>query len=123
MRSVNRPDDPAYARFRFDAAREYAAGTHQIVTSGQTGDPDVDMAGQIAGAVDNLAGLLGLAGYKLSDVTRLGIYTTDIEAFLAQWGIVRARFEPDAVPPNTLVQVARFAHPGIRVEIEASAAR
>jgi hypothetical protein len=36
---------------------------------------------------------------------------------------VQARFEPDAVPPNTLVQVVRFAHPGIWVEIEASAAR
>jgi enamine deaminase RidA (YjgF/YER057c/UK114 family) len=123
MRSVNRPDDPAYARFRFDAAREYAAGSHQIVLSGQVGDPDSDLAGQVAGALDNVADLLGLAGYTLADVIRLGIYTTDVEAFLAQWGIVQARFEPDAVPPNTLVQVVRFAHPGIRVEIEASAAR
>ena len=123
MRSVNRPDDPGYARFRFDAAREYAAGPHQIVTSGQVGDPDCDLAGQVAGALDNVAGLLGRAGYTLADVTRLGIYTTDVEAFLAQWGIVRARFEPGAVPPNTLVQVVRFAHPGIQVEIEASAAR
>jgi enamine deaminase RidA (YjgF/YER057c/UK114 family) len=44
-------------------------------------------------------------------------------AFLARWDIVRARFEPGAVPPNTLVQVARFAHPAIQVEIEASAIR
>jgi len=123
MRAVNRPDDPAYARFRFDAAREYTAGPHQIVTSGQTGDPDSDLAGQVAGALDNVADLLGLVGYTLADVARLGIYTTDVEAFLAQWGIVRARFEPGAVPPNTLVQVARFAHPGVQVEIEASAAR
>jgi enamine deaminase RidA (YjgF/YER057c/UK114 family) len=123
MRSVNRRDDPAYARFRFDAAREYAAGPHQIVTSGQIGDPGADMAGQVAGALDNVADLLGLAGYTLADVTRLGIYTTDVEAFVAQWAIVRARFEPDAVPPNTLVQVVRFAHPAIQVEIEASAAR
>jgi enamine deaminase RidA (YjgF/YER057c/UK114 family) len=83
----------------------------------------VHLAGQVAGALDNVAGLLGRAGYTLADVTRLGIYTTDVEAFLAQWAIVRARFEPDAVPPNTLVQVVRFAHPGIQVEIEASAAR
>jgi enamine deaminase RidA (YjgF/YER057c/UK114 family) len=123
MRSVNRRDDPAYARFRFDAAREYAAGPHQIVTSGQIGDPGADMAGQVAGALDNVVDLLGLAGYTLADITRLGIYTTDVEAFVAQWAIVRARFEPDAVPPNTLVQVVRFAHPAIRVEIEASAAR
>jgi enamine deaminase RidA (YjgF/YER057c/UK114 family) len=123
MRSVNRRDDPAYARFRFDAAREYAAGPQQIVTSGQIGDPGADMAGQVAGALDNIADLLGLAGYTLADITRLGIYTTDVEAFLAQWGGVRARFEPDAVPPNTLVQVVRFAHPAVQVEIEASAAR
>jgi enamine deaminase RidA (YjgF/YER057c/UK114 family) len=123
MRSVNRRDDPAYARFRFDAAREYAAGPHQIVTSGQIGDPGADMAGQVAGALDNIADVLGLAGYTLADVTRLGIYTTDVEAFLTQWGVVRARFEPAAVPPNTLVQVVRFAHPAVQVEIEASAAR
>jgi enamine deaminase RidA (YjgF/YER057c/UK114 family) len=123
MQSVNRPDDPAYARFRFDAAREYAAGQRQIVTSGQVGDPRSDMAGQVAGALDNVAGLLGLAGYTLADVTRLGIFTTNVEAFLAEWPLVRARFEPGPVPPNTLVQVARFAHPAVRVEIEASAAR
>jgi enamine deaminase RidA (YjgF/YER057c/UK114 family) len=123
MRSVNPPDNPAYARFRFDAAREHAAGQRQIVTSGQVGDPRSDMAGQLAGALDSIADLLGLAGYTLADVTRLGIFTTDIEAFLAQWPLVRARFEPDAVPPNTLVQVARFAHPSVQVEIEASAVR
>jgi len=123
MRSVNRPDDPVYARFRFDAAREYAAGPHQIVVSGQVGDPRSDMAGQVGGALDGVAEVLGLAGYTLADVTRLGLYTTDVEAFLAQWETVRARFEPGAVPPNTLVQVVRFAHPAIRVEIEASAVR
>lgn len=122
-RSVNRPGDPAYARFRFDAAREFSAAGLQIVTSGQTGDPALDMAGQIAGALDSLAGLLKDAGYTLADVTRLGLYTTDIETFLAHWDIVRARFEPAAVPPNTLVQVARFAHPSVQVEVEASAVR
>jgi enamine deaminase RidA (YjgF/YER057c/UK114 family) len=123
MRSVNRPNDPVYARFRFDAAREYATGSPQIVTSGQAGDPSSDLAGQVAGALDAVAEILALAGYTLGDVTRLGFYTTDVEAFLAQWVTVRARFEPLAVPPNTLVQVVRFAHPAVQVEIEASAAR
>jgi enamine deaminase RidA (YjgF/YER057c/UK114 family) len=123
MRSVNRPDEPAYARFRFDAAREFSAAGLQIVTSGQIGDPAADLAGQIAGALDSVAGLLGHAGYTLTDVTRLGIYTTDVTAFLAQWHIVRDRFEPGAVPPNTLVEVARLAHPKAQVEIEASAVR
>ena len=123
MRSVNRPDDPAYARFRFDAAREFPAAQGQIVTSGQVGDPHADLVGQLAGALDSIAELLALAGYTLADVTRLGIFTTDVEAFLAQWPVVRARFEPGPVPPNTLVQVARFAHPAVQVEIEASAAR
>lgn len=123
MRSVNRPDDPAYARFRFDAAREYGSGLHQIVISGQVGDPRSDMAGQVAGALDRVAEVLGLAGYTLADITRLGLFTTDIEAFLAQWPVVRARFEPGGVPPNTLLQVVRFAHPAVQAEIEASAAR
>src|ERR1700733_945416 len=52
MQSVNRRDDPAYARFGFDAARECAAGQRQIMTSGQVGDPGADMAGQLAGALD-----------------------------------------------------------------------
>jgi enamine deaminase RidA (YjgF/YER057c/UK114 family) len=121
MRSVNRPDDPAYARFRFDAAREYGAGPRQIVLSGQTGDHRADMAGQVAGALDNAAEVLALAGYTLADVIRLGLFTTDVEEFLACWTIVRARFEPSAVPPNTLVQVVRFAHPAVQVEIEATA--
>jgi enamine deaminase RidA (YjgF/YER057c/UK114 family) len=123
MRSVNRPDDPAYARFGFDAAREYPAGQLQIVTSGQIGDPRADLGGQVAGALDALADLLGLAGYMLADVTRLGIFTTDVAEFVAQWPVIRARFEPHAVPPNTLVEVARFAHPSVQVEIEASAVR
>lgn len=123
MRSVNRPDDPAYERFRFDAAREYEAGPHQIVISGQVGNPRSDMAGQVTGALDRVAEVLGLAGYALADITRLGLFTTDIEAFLAQWPVVRARFEPGAVPPNTLLQVVRFAHPAVMVEIEASAVR
>ena len=123
MRSVNRPDDRAYARFRFDGAREFSAAGLQIVTSGQTGDPGADLPGQLAGALDNLTDLLGLAGYPLAGVTRLGLYTTDVAAFVAQWDIVRGHFAPGAVPPNTLVQVARFAHPGTQVEIEASAVR
>jgi enamine deaminase RidA (YjgF/YER057c/UK114 family) len=120
---VNLPDDPAYARYRFDAAREFPSGATQLVTSGQIGDLRADMAGQIATALDTVAAVLSVAGYELSHVARLGIYTIDVDALVAHWSLFRTRFEPDAVPPNTLVPVVRLVSPRALVEIEAHAVR
>lgn len=123
MRSVNLPDDPVYAQFRFDAAREYPASATQLVVSGQIGDVHGDFAAQLSGALDALATVLAAADYTLADIARLGIFTTDVDAFVAHWQIVRERFAPDAVPPNTLVQVARLVSPHALLEIEALAVR
>jgi enamine deaminase RidA (YjgF/YER057c/UK114 family) len=123
MHSVNRPGDPAFERYQFDAAQVRDVPARQLVTSGQVGLPATDMAGQIAGALDNLGYLLERSGFEFADITRLGLYTTDVESFVANWSIVRDRFLPGPVAPNTLMQVVRFTHPAVLVEIEASAGR
>jgi enamine deaminase RidA (YjgF/YER057c/UK114 family) len=123
MRSVTPPGDPAYARFHFDAAREFPSTATQLAVSGQIGNTDGDMAAQITGALDALETVLTLAGYRLGDIAKLGIYTTDINGFIAEWAVIRDRFAPDAVPPNTLLQFARLANPRSSVEIDALAAR
>ncbi len=123
MRSVNTPGDPAYARFHFDAAREFSSTGSQLAVSGQIGNIDGDMAAQIAGALDALERILTEAGYALGDIAKLGIYTTDIDRFVADWAVLRDRFAPGAVPPNTLLQITRLASPRVLVEIDALAAR
>jgi enamine deaminase RidA (YjgF/YER057c/UK114 family) len=123
VRSINIPDDPGFARFRFDAAREFPATATQLVVSGQIGDPRDPMPAQIEGALDALLAVLAQAGYERTDIARLGIYTTDIDAFVEAWPVLQARFEPDAVPPNTLLPVGRLVRPGALVEIDALAAR
>jgi enamine deaminase RidA (YjgF/YER057c/UK114 family) len=123
MRSVNPPDDPAYARFHFDAAREFPSTATQLAVSGQIGNTDGNMAAQITGALDALETVLTVAGYRLVDIAKLGIYTTDINGFIAEWAVIRDRFAPGAVPPNTLLQFTRLANPRSIVEIDALAAR
>ncbi len=123
MRSVNLPDDPAFIRFGFDAAREIPGTAAQLLVSGQIGGLDGDMAAQISGALDALAEVLDVGGYALADIARLGIYTTDVDTFIAEWDVLKRRFAPATVPPNTLLQVSRLANPRSVVEIDAVAAR
>jgi enamine deaminase RidA (YjgF/YER057c/UK114 family) len=123
MRSVVVPDDPAYLRYNIDSAREFPAASTQLVISGQIGDPALDMAGQLTGALDAIETVLEIAGYALTDLARITIYTTDIDGFVASYAVIRSRFEPGTVPPHTLVPVPRLARRGCVVEIDAQAAR
>lgn len=123
MRSVNVPDDPAYVRYNIDSAREFSTASTQLVMSGQIGDPAEDMSGQLAGSLDAVETVLQTAGYALADIARLTIYTTDVDAFVASYSVIRSRFEPGAVPPHTLVPVSRLARLGCLVEIDAQAVR
>ena len=79
-----------------------------------------DMAAQITLAVDNLEAVLDGAGMTLANVVRLNIFATDVDAFLAQLGVLHARLQ-GAAPPGTLLGVARLAYPELMVEIEATA--
>jgi enamine deaminase RidA (YjgF/YER057c/UK114 family) len=123
MRSINVPDDPAFVRFHIDSAREFPTSSTQLVMSGQIGDPSLDMAGQLAGTLDAVETVLTTAGYTLADLARITIYTTDVDAFVASYGVLRGRFDPGAVPPHTLVPVTRLARVGCLIEIDGHAVR
>lgn len=80
------------------------------------------MRAQLARSVDNLEMVLGEAGFKLSDVVRLNIYTTDVDGFFEAWESMAPRLaEAGCRQASTLLGVARLAFPELMVEIEATA--
>ena len=81
-----------------------------------------DMAAQISLALDNLEAVLEQAGMGLADLVRLNVYTTDVDAFLEQYGVLLARTGAAQVTPaSTLLGVARLAFPELMVELEGTA--
>ena len=100
-----------------------------LVCAGQTavnaqGEPQHagDMAAQLGLALDNLEAVLSGAGMGLANIIRLNFYTTDVDAFLQNSGVLGGRLGPAGVmPPGTLLGVQRLAFPGLMVEIEATA--
>jgi len=109
---------------------ELLDGAHrQLVCAGQTavdgeGRPQHpgDMGRQIALALDNLETLLGAADMGLADVTRLTLYSTDVDATLANLGEFGARFGAVGVaPPMTVLGVTRLALAPLMFEVEATA--
>lgn len=83
-----------------------------------------DMAAQVQQAMDNLETVLDRAEYRLADVVRLTIYTTDVDALFESDGEIAGRLTRAGVqPPITLIGVARLAFPELMVEIEATAAK
>ena len=78
---------------------------------------------QLALAVQNVEDVLAGAGMTLSNVVRLKVYTTDVEALMPAYGTLAAKLGQARVsPPNTLVEVSRLAVPGLLVELEVTAA-
>ncbi|HVG83098.1 MAG TPA: RidA family protein [Vicinamibacterales bacterium] len=106
-----------------------------IVRAGKTlyiaGQVGADAAGKIAGSgmveqleqvLKNLQTALKSQGADFSHVTKITIYTTDVEAFRApDAAAVRARYFGAHLPASTLVGVARLASLEFKVEIEATA--
>ena len=81
-----------------------------------------DMKAQLKLALDNLETVLRRADLTLSDVVRLNVYATDIDAFMAEIGQLTARLmEAKCCPVLTGVGVTRLAFPELMVEIEATA--
>lgn len=82
-----------------------------------------DMRGQITLALDNLEAVLKAADMQLANITRLNIYTTDVDTAMKNFDLLGQRFAPvNAAPPMTLLGVTRLALPGLMFEIEATAA-
>jgi enamine deaminase RidA (YjgF/YER057c/UK114 family) len=83
---------------------------------------DGDMASQLDLVLDNLETVLSEAGMGLSDIVRLNIYTTDVDAFRANAGRIAGRLgEAGARYASTLLGVARLIVPELLVELEATA--
>ena len=60
---------------------------------------------------------------SLANITRLNIYTTNVDEAMQHFDIFGAQFGPiNAAPPMTLLGVTRLAIPGLMFEIEATAA-
>ncbi|MGC3940986.1 RidA family protein [Roseobacter sp. EG26] len=114
----------------YNQAEVIEGAKRQIICAGQTavdvnGAPQHadDMRAQVSLALDNLEAVLTEAGMNLSNVTRLGIFTTDVDEALKNFDLMGIRFGPHQVsPPMTLLGVTRLALPGLMFEIEATAA-
>ena len=102
----------------------------QLVCAGQTavdgdGNPrhPGDMRSQLTLALDNLEAVVQGAGMGLTNITRLTIYATDVDAALQHFDVLGARMgRVGAAPPMTLLGVTRLAIPSLLIEIEATAA-
>ena len=81
-----------------------------------------DMRAQISLALDNVETVLEHAGLDLSNVMRLNLYSTDVDRFIEESGVLWRRLaEANCKPAATLLGVVRLALPEYLVEIEATA--
>ena len=115
--------------FGFNQGELVEGATRTLYCAGQTsvdenGAPQHtgDMAAQIALATDNLEAVLRDGGMTLANVVRLNFYTTDVDAYLTNAGVIGERLAAAGVAPaGTLLGVARLAFPELLIEIEATA--
>jgi len=81
-----------------------------------------DIEAQARAAFANAARVLAAAGSSFKDVVRMVIYCSDIDRQRAAIRKVRSEFvDPDHPPASTMVEVAKFAEPGMMIEIEVTA--
>lgn len=83
-----------------------------------------DIRGQIRLTIERLTQTLGKAGFALSDVIQMRIFTTDLKAMKASYGILLdALADADCRPTNLLAEVSALSDPDMLIEIEAVAAQ
>ena len=81
-----------------------------------------DMRKQTQSALDAIDALLEGAGMTRANILSLRFFTTDVDAFLANYDVYASWVAPSGVmPPQTLLGVQRLAMPGLLIEIEATA--
>jgi enamine deaminase RidA (YjgF/YER057c/UK114 family) len=106
------------------ASRHLTCAGQTAVDAHGTPQHQGDMRSQLFLALDNLESVLNAAGMGLADITRLGIFTTDVDAALQNFDILGARMgRAGAAAPMTLLGVTRLALPQLLIEIEATAAQ
>lgn len=116
-------------RFGFVQAKEVSGAERTLYCAGQTsvdenGQPlhEGDMEAQALKALDNLETVLSEAGFGLSDLVRLNVYVTDVDAYRQAAAAVGARLgQAGSRHSATLLGVARLALPELMIEIEATA--
>ena len=81
-----------------------------------------DLVAQFRLAWSNLKDSLAVAGMDPSNIVRLNMYTTDVDAFMAAAGELVPIFAEDGCKPvSTLLGVTKLFEPEIMVELEATA--
>ena len=87
----------------YNAAFSSCAGQTAVVGEGNPQHPD-DMRRQISQTLDNLEALLAGVDKTLSNITRLGIYATDVDEALKNFDLLGMCFERvKCAPPMTLI--------------------
>ncbi|MEM6986149.1 MAG: RidA family protein [Pseudomonadota bacterium] len=116
-------------QFGYNQAVYVEGHTKQLLCSGQTavdatGAPchAGDMRQQLALALDNMEATLHAAGMGLDKVVRLTVFSTDVDATLANFDVLAARLGVETLrPAMSLLGVTRLALPPLLVELEATA--
>ena len=81
-----------------------------------------DLVAQFSLAWSNLKDALEAAGMDATNVVRLNMYTTDVDAFMAAAGELVPIFAKDGCKPvSTLLGVTRLFEPELMIELEATA--
>ena len=97
----------------------YVSGQVPVATDGSTPEAIED---QVALAFDNVQTVLAEADMSLEDIVRVNVYLTDKDYFPA-FRDHRNRLFTDHKAASTAVAVEALAHPQLKVEIEAVAAK
>ena len=115
-------------QFGFNHGHEVSGAQRTLYLAGQVSLDDEgqlvhegDMAGQINKSIDNIEAVLSAAGMTLADIVRLNVYTTDVDALLANAAVLGRFHEAGCRYTSTLLGVARLAFPELLVELEATA--
>jgi enamine deaminase RidA (YjgF/YER057c/UK114 family) len=81
-----------------------------------------DIETQARAAFANVARVLAAAGASFKDVVKMVVYCSDIDNQRAAIREVRGEFVDTETPPaSTMVEVAKFAEPGMLIEIDVTA--
>jgi enamine deaminase RidA (YjgF/YER057c/UK114 family) len=127
MLKTHNPDAISSSRSNYSHGVEVPANARWLYISGQVavapdGSTPEDIDSQMALAFDHVQTVLASAGMGLEDVVRLNTYVTDI-AYFPAFRALRNRLFTKHKAASTAVAVAALAHPGLKVEIEAVAAK
>lgn len=93
-----------------------------VFVSGQVGfAPDIES--QTRQALDNVLDLLAASGCEAGDVLQMTVHMTDMIGEFGAMNAVFREFFPDRPPSRTTVGISHLGRPGLKIEIDAIAAR